>query len=47
MGVDGSDGTAWLGAAIAVEATMLDDVNGAEGDTGAAGLADEDGNVGA
>jgi hypothetical protein len=47
VGVDGGDGTAWLGAPIVVEATALDDVDGAAGATGAAGLADEDGNTGA
>jgi len=37
--MDGGDGAAWLGATIAVEATMLDDVDNVEGAAGAAELA--------
>jgi len=46
-GVDGDDGAAWLGAAVAMEATVLDNVDGVEGVSRVTGLADGGGNAGA
>ena len=45
--MNGDSGAAWLGAAVAMEATVLDNVDGVEGVTRATGLADGGGNAGA